>query len=243
MICSGDQMENEEIVTPYLSEEINLKKITPLRTIWEMGRITAWQNFAHHPTCSQYKKHYFSIGKVKLCVGCTSLYSMVVASLIAFFATYDFFRVNAIILPIVYVYGILAFGIHLLIRPEKKWLKSFFRASLGLGAGAYLAVIVLGPVWWIRLILIAFIPFEFVLFFTVRGKKANLAICEDCVLHHADPPCDPMKNTEIRINNLNSLIDSQISGLKVARQKALEEKAKDDEIDKSEIIEEKKEEI
>ncbi|NPD87556.1 MAG: hypothetical protein HGN29_02465 [Asgard group archaeon] len=72
---------------------------------------------------------------------------MVVASLIAFFAAHDFFRANAIILPIVYVYGILAFGMYLLIRSEKKWLKSFFRASLGLGARAYTAVIILGPIW------------------------------------------------------------------------------------------------
>ncbi|MCG3221050.1 MAG: hypothetical protein H7641_06680 [Candidatus Heimdallarchaeota archaeon] len=232
-------MEDDEIVTPYLSEEITLTKFTPLRTIWEMVRITAWQNFAHHPTCSQYKKHYFSIGKVKLCVGCTSFYSMVIASLIAFFAAYDFFRANAIILPIVYVYGIIAFGMHLLTRPEKKWLKSIFRGSLGLGAGAYIAVIVLGPVWWIRLILLAFIPFEIALFFTVRGKRANLAICDDCPLHTAEPPCDPMKNTEIRINNLNSLIDSQINGLKVARQKALEEKSRESEINNSEALEEK----
>jgi hypothetical protein len=117
---------------------------------------------------------------------------------------------------------------HLLIRPEKKFLKSFFRASLGLGAGAYIAVIILGPIWWTRLILIAFIPFEIGLFFSVRGKKANLAICDTCPLHQADPPCDPMKNTEIRINKLNSFIDSQINGLKVARQKSLDEKEQED---------------
>jgi len=219
-------MTDDEIITPYLSEEINIRKATPLRAIWEMVRITAWQNFAHHPTCSQYKQHYFSIGKIKLCVGCTSFYSMIIASLIAFFAAYDFFRANAIILPIVYVYGILAFGMHLLIRPEKKFLKSFFRASLGLGAGAYLAVIILGPVWWTRLILIIFIPFEIGLFFSVRGKKANLAICDTCPMHQANPPCDPMKNTEIRINKLNSFIDSQIDSLRIARQEALEEKDK-----------------
>ena len=113
-------MEDDEIITPYLSEEINLNKITPLRTIWEMVRITAWQNFTHHPTCSQYKDHYFRIGKVKLCVGCTSFYSMIVASLIVFFAAYDFFRSNAIILPIVYVYGILAFGMHILTSPQNQ---------------------------------------------------------------------------------------------------------------------------
>ena len=233
----------EEIITPYLSEEITLKKFTPLRTIWEMVRITAWQNFTHHPTCSQYKQHYFSIGKVKLCVGCTSFYSMIAASLIVFFVAKDFFTQNAIILPIVYVFGILAFGMHILIRPEKKWLKAIFRGSLGLGGGAYIAVIILGPVWWTRLILIAFIPFEIALFFSVRGKKANLAICETCPLHHADPPCDPMKNTEIRINKLNSMIDSQINGLKVARQKALESRMKDSEKEPSESQEEKEEEV
>jgi hypothetical protein len=130
---------------------------------------------------------------------------------------------------------------HLLIRPEKKVLKTLFRASLGLGAGAYIAVIILGPIWWTRLILIAFIPFEIGLFFSVRGKKANLAICDECPLHQADPPCDPMKNTEIRINNLNSFIDSQIKGLKDARLKALEERTKSTEEATSETNNEKEE--
>ncbi|NPD87557.1 MAG: hypothetical protein HGN29_02470 [Asgard group archaeon] len=91
------------------------------------------------------------------------------------------------------------------------------------------------------MILVAFIPLEIALFFIVRGKKTNFVICDDCPLHHADPPYDPMKNTEIKINNLNSLIDSQIDGLKVARQKALEEKRKENGIDGSKTLEEKEE--
>ena len=43
-----------------------------------------------------------------------------------------------------------------------------------------------------------------------------------------------MKNTENRINKLNSMIDSQINGLKVARQKALESRMKDVEKETSE---------
>ncbi|MFW9852084.1 MAG: hypothetical protein ACFFDS_04030 [Candidatus Thorarchaeota archaeon] len=207
-------MSEEEIETPYLSEEIHLKKITPLRVIWEMFKLTSWQNFAHHPTCSVYKNHYLSIGRIKLCVGCTSLYSMLGVFLIIFFPANNFFRTNVIILPIVYVFGIFTFCLHLLIRPENKWIKVLFRGSLGLGIGAYIAIIVLGPTWWIRLILGILIPIEIALFFIVRGKRANLELCDSCPLHFADPPCDPMKNTEIRAAKINQLIDTQIEGLK-----------------------------
>lgn len=207
-------MEYDEIVTPYLSEEVHLSKITPLRVIWEMFKLTAWQNFAHHPTCSVYKNHYFSIGRIKLCVGCTSLYSMLGIFFAMFFSFYDFFTNYPIILPIIYSVGIIAFGFHLLLHPEKKWIKAIFRGILGLGIGAYIAVIILGPTWWIRLILSAFIPIEIIIFAIVRGKRANLELCETCSLHFADPPCDPMKNTELKAAKINYLIDSQIENLK-----------------------------
>jgi len=218
----------EEIETPYLTEEINLKKVTPFRVIWEMFKITAWQNFTHHPTCSVYKNHYFKIGPVKLCVGCTSFYSMLAAALIAFFSANTFFRTYPIILPIVYLVGIAGMVSHIIIHPKNKWVKSLFRGLLGLGIGSYIAIIVLGPVWWTRLILGLFLPIELALFFIIRGSRANLELCETCVLHTADPPCDPMKNTEIRTNKLNELIDKQIEGIQQywEHQKELEEQEK-----------------
>lgn len=207
-------MDIDEIETPYLSEEVHLSKITPLRVIWAMFKLTSWQNFAHHPTCSVYKNHYFNLGRIKLCVGCTSLYSMLGGFLIAFFSAYDFFLKNAIILPIVYCAGIIALGLHLLLHPKNKWFKSLFRGVLGLAIGAYISIIVLGPTWWIRLILGLLIPVELVLFTIVRGKRANLELCETCPLHIAEPPCDPMKNTEIKAAKINQMIDSQIDNLK-----------------------------
>ncbi len=230
-------IKEEQIETPYLSEKIYLTKVTPLRVIWAMFKLTSWQNFAHHPTCSVYKNHYFKIGRVKLCVGCTSFYSMIGAALIAFFSANTFFRTYPIILPIVYLYGIAALSLHIFIRPKNKWLKAFFRASFGLGIGAYLSIIILGPTWWIRLILIGFIPFELALFFIIRGKRANLDLCETCSLHTADPPCDPMKNTTIRSKKLNELIDKQINGIKDHMKASKEAKEKHEEEKETEVLE------
>lgn len=235
--------DEEQIETPYLSEEIQLTKVTPLRVIWAMFKLTSWQNFAHHPTCSVYKNHYFSIGRIKLCVGCTSFYSMIGAALIAFFAANTFFRTYPIILPIVYLSGIGVLVLHILIRPENKWLKALFRASFGLGIGAYLAIIILGPTWWLRLILIGFIPFELALFFIIRGKRANLDLCETCSLHTADPPCDPMKNTEIRSKKLNTMIDKQIEGLQKYREIKKEYEKEQEQVEESSTISEEKKEL
>ncbi len=229
--------EEEYIETPYLSEEIQLTKVTPLRVIWAMFKLTSWQNFAHHPTCSVYKNHYFSIGRIKLCVGCTSFYSMIGAALIVFFAANEFFENNPIILPIVYLYGIGGLALHIFFRPKNKWLKAFFRASFGLGIGAYITIIILGPTWWLRLILIGFIPFELALFFIIRGPRANLELCETCALHTADPPCDPMKNTELKSKKLNAMIDKQIEGLQ--RYKQTKKEFEQQEEEESSALEEK----
>ncbi len=220
-------MEDAKIESPYLDEEVHLSKYTPLHVIWAMTKVTAWQNFAHHPTCSKYKNHYFDIWGLKLCVGCTSLYSALTIFLIVFFNTKAFFTANVIILPIVYLFGLVALVLHSLIHPSNKWFKSLFRSSLGLGIGAYISIIVLGPTWWLRLILISFIPFEIALFFAIRGKRANLELCEECPLHFADPPCDPMRNTEIKSKKINQLIDSQIEGLKRYRMEKKQETSDD----------------
>lgn len=200
----------KEIETPFLNEEINLSKITPFHIYFEMLKITAWKRFAHHPTCSEYKQHYYKIGKLKLCVGCTSLYSSIIISLVIYLSIPFIFRETPIILAILFVYSCFIAIIHFLVRPKTKLLKTFFRSSAGVGLGAYLALIIFLKVWWMQIILILFILTGFGLYGIIRGKNNNMKKCESCVLHIAEPPCSPNKNTNLKIQKLNELMNSEL---------------------------------
>ncbi|MHA1686203.1 MAG: hypothetical protein ACTSYD_07290 [Candidatus Heimdallarchaeaceae archaeon] len=206
-------MDKEEIITPYLSEEVELKKADPFHVLIAQLKINAWQWFAHHPTCSRYKNHYFTIGKVHLCVGCTSVYSVFTVFLI-FFAIYrDFFVQNFILLPLLFLYGVIISLLHLIIKPENKAVKSFSRASLGLGGGAYVAMTIIAPQWYLKLAL-AIIAFMMVMLYARLRQGANLELCETCPMKFHDPPCDPIANTERKMQKLNAIIDIEIAKLK-----------------------------
>ena len=229
-----DIMSEVDIETPYLSEEVELKKITPIHVLIAMSKVTAWQNFTHHPTCSKYRNHYFKIGRIKLCVGCTNLYSGIVIFLILYFSLPSI-KSNPIVLPLVFLYGCAMAIIHALIHPENKWIKSFLRFALGFGLGAYLSIIILGPRWWLRAIFSFILIGGVVLYRIMRGDEANLELCEDCPLHKADPPCDPMKNTDIRIKKINEIIDKRIERIKKSKNETLNDDMSENGINKREL--------
>jgi len=214
-------MSEKEIETPYLSEEVVLKKITPIHVLYAMSKVTAWQNFTHHPTCSRYENHYFKIGKIKLCVGCTNLYSGIALFLILYFSITSI-KLNPIVLPLVFLYGCATAIIHSIIHPENKWFKSFLRFSLGFGLGAYLSIIIISPKWWLRAIFSIIFIGGVSLYRIMRVEKANLELCEECPLHIADPPCDPMKNTDIKVKKINEIVDERIEKIQKRKDKTLE---------------------
>ena len=214
-------MDEEEIETPYLSEDVQLKKITPIHVLYAMNKVTAWQNFTHHPTCSRYKDHYFKIGKLKLCVGCTNLYSGIALFLILYFSIPSIVS-NPIVLPLIFLYGCTSAVIHTIIHPENKWLKSFLRFSLGFGLGAYISIIIISPKWWLRVIFIFIFLSGVSLYRMMRGEKANLELCDECPLHVADPPCDPMRNTDIKVKKINSIVDEQLEKIQKRKNKTLD---------------------
>ena len=213
-------MDKEKIETPYLSEEVQLKKVTPVHVLYAMNKVTAWQNFTHHPTCSRYKNHYFKIGKLKLCVGCTNLYSGITLFLILYFSVPSI-KLNPVVLPLVFLYGCTSAIVHVIIHPEKKWLKSILRFSLGFGLGAYIGIIIIGPKWWLRAIFTIILIGGIFLYRFMRVEEANLELCNDCPLHTADPPCDPMKNTDIKVKKINAIVDEQLEKLKKRKDKSL----------------------
>ena len=231
----------EEIETPYLSEEVQLKKITPIHVLYAMNKVTAWQNFTHHPTCSRYKNHYIKIGKLKLCLGCTNMYAGIALFLILYFSIPSI-KSNPISLPLVFLYGCAAAIFHAIIHPENKWIRSFLRFSLGFGLGAYITIIILGPRWWLRAIFSIILIGGISLYRFVRGEKANLELCDECPLHSADPPCDPMKNTDIKVKKINDIVDKQLEKIKQRKEKSLYVDNQDTEINKEKIGEVVKEE-
>ena len=217
MNYTGDLM-NEEIATPYLNDEINLSRITPFHVFLEMMKITAWKKFAHHPTCSQYNNHYYNIGKLKLCVGCTSLYSSIILSLIIYLTIPSIFRTIPIILAILFLYGCFSAIIHFAVRPSTKVMKTLFRSSAGIGLGAYLALIIYLRLWWLQIVLILFLLAGFAVYGLIRGKGNNLKKCSTCPLHKAEIPCCPVKNTNTRVRKLNELVATQLKKKKTSEQ-------------------------
>ncbi len=200
----------EEIESPYLNDEINLSRTTPFHVFIEVMKVTAWKRFAHHPTCSQYKNHYYSIGKLKLCVGCTSLYSSIILSLIIYMTIPSIFKTIPLILGILFLYGCFSALIHFVVRPSTKLMKTIFRSSAGIGLGAYLALIFYLRLWWLQIILFLLLLAGFVVYGLIRGKGHNQKKCCTCPLHTAEIPCNPVKNTNIKVRKLNELVASQL---------------------------------
>lgn len=209
----------EEIESPYLDDEIHLNKLTPLHVYWELIKISAWKNFAHHPTCSVYKNHYFNIGGLKLCVGCTSLYSALIIEIILYFV-YSSFFVNYIVY--VTIIGLIGFSVAVIqyfIKPENKWIKAMFRFILGIGIGSYLIIVLITPRWWLQLILGSILILSGALYNIMRGK-ANVQYCDICPLHNAEPYCDPFENTRIKAEKIHKIVDDQIRIIQEKRQKS-----------------------
>ena len=77
---------SEKIFSPYMTEEVPLKKRTPFHAQLAIFRLKSWKMLAHHPTCSRYSDHYFRVGKISFCVGCSMIYSAVILYAILFFA-------------------------------------------------------------------------------------------------------------------------------------------------------------
>lgn len=210
----------EEIITPYLSEEVELKKANPFYIYRQLLKVTSWRRLAHHPTCSVYKNHYYKIGNIYLCVGCTSLYASIIVSLILFASFMNFFRTYPYYLAFTFVIGIMGPFIHFAIRPKNKWLKTLFRVSAGIALGAYIGLIVLIGFknWWLQIIMFFFIGAGFVLYGLMRGNRANLRYCDTCPLHIADPPCLPQRNTNIKIKKINDFVSEQLNEKKARRE-------------------------
>ncbi|MEA2069838.1 MAG: hypothetical protein U9O98_00955 [Asgard group archaeon] len=201
--------KKEKITSPYLSNDIKLKKNTPFHAQWELIKLYSIKYFAHHPICSQYKNHYFKIGPLYLCVGCTSMYLGIFSYILSFFLVPTIFRESVWILSTTPFIGFTIAILHSLLKVKIKWFKAISRFLSGLSIGAFIGIIIAVPNWFIRFILGVFLILGHQLYGKIRGSNANRKKCQTCPLRNADPPCQPRKNTNIRIRKLYEYIDFQ----------------------------------
>ena len=113
---------------------------------------------------------------------------------------------------------------HIFLKIKNKWIKSIFRFSAGFGIGAYGAIIiaVFRYYWWLSIILLVLLLTGNQLYGMSRGRNANRLECIDCPLANSDPPCEPIRNTNIRIRKVHDIIDEELH--KVQRSDAKKEK-------------------
>jgi len=215
--------KSEEIISPYLTEEVTLKKKTPFHAQLEILRLKEWHFLAHHPTCSRYADHYFTIGKAHFCIGCSMIYSAILLYAILFFAVPTIFRYNGWVIASIPFAGFGLAIIHRLLRLKIKWLKAIFRFIAGFGIGAYWALVIqtffIPKKWWIAFILILLFFLGNQMYGISRGPGANRKMCRTCPLQEQEPKCDPDRNTNLRIRKVYAIVEEELDKAKQKMQK------------------------
>ncbi|NHK32804.1 MAG: hypothetical protein FK730_15750 [Asgard group archaeon] len=210
--------DSNEIITPYLSEDISLKKRTPFHAQWEIFKIRSWRILAHHPTCSRYENHFFKIGSFHFCIGCSMIYSALLIYLILFLTIPSVFRFNVWVTASLPFAGFGLAIIHRLFKLKNKWLKAFSRFTAGFGIGAYCALMIqtlfVPKRWWLAFILAVLLLLGNQLYGISRGANANRKRCVDCPLRTQDPPCNPERNTNIRVRKIYSIVEEELQKAK-----------------------------
>lgn len=208
----------DKIVTPYLSEDISLKKKTPFHAQWEIFKIRSWKFLAHHPTCSRYNNHSFKIRSFHFCIGCSMIYSSIILYLILYLALPSVFRFNVWVTSILPFAGFGFAIIHRLLKVKNKWLKAFSRFTAGFGIGAYGALMIqtlfIPKRWWLALILAVLLLLGNQLYGISRGPNANRKKCTNCPLRTQEPTCNPDRNTNIRVRKVYAIVEEELQKTK-----------------------------
>ena len=146
---------------------------------------------AHHEICEECKNHVFKIGPLYLCVGCTSVFLGIVIFGIILFSFFDIFRGFPLIVALITSFGVFMALIQLFIKPTNKLLKALMRFSLGLGMGAFLALLVFIPNWYLKFGLFVLLGIGTILYNIVRSYSHM----DDCIQNEPDK-----KDSDLKIN-------------------------------------------
>ncbi len=161
-------------------------------------KIFSMQYLAHHPVCHKFDNHIFRLGSLFLCVGCLSVILGFITHTAVFFSLLPFFRSFPYVSGSIAALGVGLALIQVFLKPNNRWLKIVFRFSLGIGLGAYTAIIVLAANLSYTIgfyaILIQFLLFILLipgiyLYNVIRGASPYLE-CKDCEDKFIEPTCD-----------------------------------------------------
>ena len=156
------------------------------------------QYLAHHPVCKKFDNHVFRIGQLFLCVGCTSVFLAFISYTVVFFSLISFFNLYPYVNGGFAAFGVSMALLQVFIKPKNKWLKAIFRFWLGIGLGAYTAIIVqvsqLDSVLgfytiFIQIALFLLLIPGVLLYNILRGDSPYME-CQECEIKFSEPTCD-----------------------------------------------------
>ena len=152
---------------------------------------------AHHPSCKKFDNHIFRIGKLFLCVGCTSVFLGFISYTVIFFSLLSSFRRFPYITGTIAAFGVGMALMQVFLKPKFKLFKAFFRFCLGVGLGAYIALIVQvstisqlgGYSMLVQVALFLLLIPGVYLYNVLRGDSPYLE-CESCSVKLEESTCD-----------------------------------------------------
>ncbi|MCE7749852.1 MAG: hypothetical protein GPJ51_15805 [Candidatus Heimdallarchaeota archaeon] len=161
-------------------------------------RIFSMLYLAHHPVCDKFNNHIFRIGSLFLCLGCTSVFLAFISYTIVFFSMLPFFTSFPYVNGIFAAFGVAMALTQVFLKPNNKLIKVLLRFSLGIGLGAYTAIIVQVSNLSSRIgnftiliqiaLFLLLIPGVF-LYNVLRGDSPYLE-CTECSIKYIEPSCD-----------------------------------------------------
>jgi hypothetical protein len=159
-----------------------------LKLEWLWFKLSYTFRFAHHPLCERYQDQRYQIGSVHLCQGCTLVtLGTIISALLAFLAIFflsipwQYFILTNIIalLP-----ALIADGLRLGRRAKR-----FARFSLGLALGTTIGLIVVVPLWWLKVSLIIIGVFAIIAYRRFRSYTPKEDLCQTCPHLEEAPYC------------------------------------------------------
>ena len=166
-----------------------VKKESGITSFDQRLKLFSMQYLAHHPLCIKFKNHVFVVGSLFLCVGCTSVLLGFISFTILFFVLQDIFLLRPLVVALVTTAGVIIALIQLILKPNNKWIKAFFRLSLGIGLGSFTGLIVLTPHWGLKIGLFFFLFPGVYLYNKLRGPSPYEE-CNKCSIKFTEPTCD-----------------------------------------------------